>query len=143
MTAIAYTLHSPTAGRYVVRAACRHDVTGEGASPGDALQAWLTPLYAALSACTPEEAARWRSPAAAGEATYELPLTVRLKFELHLHMARTGVSQGELARRLGVSKQEAHRICTLAFPTKIETIVRAFSAVGLALEFVLRPLAEV
>lgn len=71
-------------------------------------------------------------PSAAQEGEYliELPLSVSAKVLLLNEMIAQNISNVELAKRINVKPQEVQRITNLAHATKIDTIGRAFAALG-------------
>lgn len=74
------------------------------------------------------------SPAEHGERLVELPASVAAKVLLLNEMVSAGVSNAELARRMGTRPQEVQRIVNLDHATKIDTIAKALSALGKHLE---------
>ena len=66
----------------------------------------------------------------AGELEVELPASAWAKVLLLNVQIAQGVSNVELAQRLGTRKQEVTRITDLGHPTKIDTIARALHALG-------------
>ncbi|GHU46716.1 antitoxin [Betaproteobacteria bacterium] len=74
------------------------------------------------------------SPARKGERMIELPASVWAKVLLLNEMVAHSVSNSELARRLHTRPQEVQRIVNLAHATKIDTLSKAFSALGKQLE---------
>jgi antitoxin HicB len=74
------------------------------------------------------------SPARKDERLIELPASVWAKVLLLNEMVAHSVSNSELARRLHTRSQEVQRIVNLAHATKIDTLSRAFSALGKQLE---------
>lgn len=69
-----------------------------------------------------------------GERWVELPASVTAKALLLNEMIAAGVSNAELARRMGTRPQEVQRIVDLAHSTKIDTIAKALVALGKHLE---------
>lgn len=59
-----------------------------------------------------------------------LPLSTFAKILLLNEMLSSGISQSELARRLGTRRQDVQRIVSLTHPTKIDTVEKALQAVG-------------
>lgn len=74
------------------------------------------------------------SPAKAGERMVELPASVAAKVLLLNTMIEAGISNVELARRMGTSPAEMQRIVNLDHPTKIDTVDKALHALGRRLE---------
>jgi len=65
------------------------------------------------------------SPLKRGQAWVELPPPVAAKILLHNEMLRQKVRPIELARRMGVPRQEITRVLNLKHNTKIETTAQA------------------
>ncbi|SMF93921.1 antitoxin HicB [Methylomagnum ishizawai] len=74
------------------------------------------------------------SPAEAGEEWVELPLSMSAKVMLLNEMIEKQIRPADLARAIGVKPQEMTRIMDLHHATKIDTLAKAFSAVGKRLE---------
>lgn len=74
------------------------------------------------------------SPAEEGDFTVELPVSVVAKVLLLNLMVAKKVRQAELARMLGVSRQEMTRVTDLHHKTKIDTIAKAIYSLGGRLE---------
>ncbi|MFU2132225.1 type II toxin-antitoxin system HicB family antitoxin [Gallibacterium anatis] len=74
------------------------------------------------------------SEAKEGEVLIELPLSVATKVMLLNEMIKQNISNVELARRIHVKPQEMQRITDLNHSTKIDTLNRAFQALGKRLE---------
>ena len=64
----------------------------------------------------------------------ELPLSVVAKVLLLNEMLREKVRPTDLARRLGVTKQEVNRLLDLRHTTKIDAVANALKALGKTLE---------
>jgi antitoxin HicB len=73
-----------------------------------------------------------------GERMIPLPLSAASKVLLLNEMLTQDVGPSELARRMGVSKQEANRLTDLKHATKIDTLAAAFQALGRELDLVVR-----
>lgn len=69
-----------------------------------------------------------------GEQLVELPPSIVTKVLLLNELVTQGISNIELARRMGTTKQEVNRIVDLAHTTKIDTLAAALAAVGRRLE---------
>ena len=80
------------------------------------------------------------SAAEAGEVAIELPASTFAKILLLNTMLEQGVSNAELARRMGTRPQEVQRIVNLDHATKIDTIVAALRQLGKNLQLQLQPL---
>lgn len=74
------------------------------------------------------------SPAEEGEELIELPLSVSAKIMLLNEMLEKRFKAADLARAMRIKPQEVTRIMDLHHTTKIDTLARAFSAVGRKLE---------
>ncbi|MFU2126665.1 type II toxin-antitoxin system HicB family antitoxin [Gallibacterium anatis] len=74
------------------------------------------------------------SEAKEGEVLIELPPSVATKVMLLNEMIKQNISNVELARRIHVKPQEMQRITDLKHSTKIDTLNRAFQALGKRLE---------
>lgn len=74
------------------------------------------------------------SPAEEGEELIELPLSVSAKIMLLNAMLEKRFKAADLARAMQIKPQEVTRIMDLRHTTKIDTLARAFSAVGRKLE---------
>lgn len=70
----------------------------------------------------------------AGEVLVEVPPSAAAKVLLLNAMVESGVRPAELARQLGVSRQEVHRLTDLRHATKIDGIAKALRALGYRLE---------
>lgn len=71
-----------------------------------------------------------------GERLVHLPASVAAKVLLLNEQLAQGVSNAELARRMGTRPQEVQRITDLSHATKIDTIDRALRALGRELTLV-------
>jgi antitoxin HicB len=74
------------------------------------------------------------SPAEVGEELIELPLSVSAKVMLLNEMLEKRIKAADLARAMHIKPQEVTRIMDLHHATKIDTLARAFAAVGRTLE---------
>ena len=74
------------------------------------------------------------SPPRRGQKLVELPPTVAAKVLLHNEMVRQKVRPIDLARRMGVPRQEITRVLNLKHNTKIDTTAQALNALGKRLE---------
>lgn len=74
------------------------------------------------------------SKAEPGEQLVELPPSVAAKVLLLNELLAQGISNSELARRMGTTKQEVNRIVDLGHTTKIDTLALALGTVGRRLE---------
>ncbi|TCJ96160.1 antitoxin HicB [Volucribacter psittacicida] len=69
-----------------------------------------------------------------GDVLIELPPSVATKVLLLNEMIEQKISNAELARRINVTPQEMQRVTNLGHNTKIDTLNRAFKALGKRLE---------
>lgn len=76
-----------------------------------------------------------------GERLVVLPASESLKVLLLNEMVKQGVRPAELAKRMGISKQEVNRITTLRHATKVDRIADALRALGKRLTIGLRRVA--
>jgi antitoxin HicB len=67
-----------------------------------------------------------------------LPLLTTLKVMLHREVRRAGITQPELARRLGWSRQSVDRLFRLDHKSRVEEIEAAFRALGQVLDVAVR-----
>lgn len=74
------------------------------------------------------------SPPKRGERLIELPPSVAAKVLLLNELVVSGLSNIELARRMGTRPQEVQRIVDLNHATKIDTIAAALAALGKRLD---------
>lgn len=74
------------------------------------------------------------APSAEGVDFILVPASVAAKVILLNTMLDQGVSNAELARRMGVTPPVAQRVVTLGHTTKIDTIEAALNALGKQLE---------
>jgi len=69
-----------------------------------------------------------------GDRLVELPPSVAAKVMLLNELISAGLSNAELARRMGTRPQEVQRIVNLNHATKIDTIAAALAALGKRLD---------
>jgi antitoxin HicB len=69
-----------------------------------------------------------------GQKLVELPVSVAAKVLLHNEMVRQKVRPIDLARRMGIPRQELTRVLSLKHRTKIDTTAQALNALGKRLE---------
>jgi len=74
------------------------------------------------------------SAAKKGERLIPLPHSIVVKVLLLNEMLSAGISNAELARRMGTRPQEMTRVLNLRHNTKIDTISQALAAMGRDLE---------
>jgi antitoxin HicB len=58
-----------------------------------------------------------------------------LKRMLRVELTKQNVTQAELARRMGIGRTDVSRIVCMDHATKIDTLAKAFKAVGKTLTF--------
>ncbi|MFA9209181.1 MAG: type II toxin-antitoxin system HicB family antitoxin [Yersinia sp. (in: enterobacteria)] len=73
-------------------------------------------------------------PSDFGDDLVSVPASVWAKVLLLNTMLETGITNAELARRMGLKPQEVQRIVTLGHNTKIDTVEAALTALGKRLE---------
>ena len=74
------------------------------------------------------------TPVEGDEVLIGLPLSVSAKVMLLNALLQDNVSQSELAKRMKVRRQEVSRIVDLEHTTKIDTLEKAFKALGRSLD---------
>jgi antitoxin HicB len=79
------------------------------------------------------------SAAQAGEEVVELPASVSAKVLLLNTMIDERMRPSDLAKSMNVVPQEVTRILDIHHTTKIDTLAKAFKALGRSLDFVVRP----
>lgn len=79
------------------------------------------------------------SDLSSGEKFIELAPSVAAKVLLLNELLAQHITPSELARRMGIRKQEVTRIMDLEHPTKIDTIAAALAAAGRSLELSVQP----
>ncbi|MGE0210886.1 MAG: type II toxin-antitoxin system HicB family antitoxin [Parvibaculaceae bacterium] len=81
------------------------------------------------------------TPSAGRGDRVALPVQSALKVLLYQQMLRQDVRKAELARRMGLHKQEVDRILTLNHATSLTKLERAFAALGKQVDVSIRRLA--
>lgn len=81
------------------------------------------------------------APSAGAGERVALPVQSALKVLLYRQMLRQGVRKSDLARRMGLHKQEIDRILTLNHATSLARIERAFAALGKRVDVSIKSLA--
>lgn len=76
-----------------------------------------------------------------GQRPVALPAHLATKAALYLAWKDSGISKTELARRLGVSENEARRVLDPRHPSKIQRIEQALAALGKTLVVTMRDAA--
>lgn len=125
----------PDSGGYVVSFPDIPEALTQGDSREDALAAALDALVTAFEFYF-EDGEAIPAP---GEITGDyvvVPASVTAKVLLLNAFVDSGLTQVELAKRMGVTKQEIQRVFNLQHATKIDTIQRALAVVGKQLEIV-------
>lgn len=74
------------------------------------------------------------SAAKRGEELIELPASIAAKVLLLNELIASGITNVELARRMGTRPQEVQRIVDLSHATKIDTVAAALAALGKRLD---------
>lgn len=74
-----------------------------------------------------------------GDSLFFFSVLLSVKVLLRRRCLEAGITTAELSRRMGLRPIEASRILDLAHATKIDTMERALYAVGLELDFSVRP----
>lgn len=130
---------SPTGnGGFVVTFRDIPEAITEGDSEADALEMAADALLTAMDFYFEDErAVPSPSRPLQGERLVALPLSVSAKVMLLNEMIAQRVRPVELARRMGVSRQEVNRIMDLGHATKIDTVAAATAALGKELALVL------
>jgi antitoxin HicB len=72
-----------------------------------------------------------------GERVVSVPSSMALKAAVYLAVREAGISNAELARRLGLDEKEARRILDPRHPTKLPRIEQALAALGRRVELTL------
>lgn len=74
-----------------------------------------------------------------GDSLFFFSVLLSVKVLLRRRCLEAGITTAELSRRMGLRPIEASRILDLMHATKIDTMERALHAVGLELDFSVRP----
>lgn len=69
-----------------------------------------------------------------GERLVALPASASAKLLLLNEVVEQGISNAELARRMGMTRQEVGRVLDLSHTTKIDAVSQAIAALGKRLE---------
>lgn len=75
------------------------------------------------------------SPMRAGDVLIALPASLSLKVALVNEVVKSKLNHADLARAMGVHPRDVARLFQLRHTTKLDTIVEAFKALGLELDF--------
>jgi len=102
-----------------------------GASEAAALAAAEDALIVALSGYVDAGRALPRaSKAAAGQAVVALPARIALKFAIHGAMRQAGMTQAQLAARLGIDARQVRRILDLDHESTLAQMESALGVLG-------------
>jgi antitoxin HicB len=71
-----------------------------------------------------------------GEHSVHVPVSTAMKAALYIAMREQGVSESELARRLGLDEKEARRMLNPRYAAKVAALERALHALGKHVEVV-------
>ncbi|MDR3431060.1 MAG: type II toxin-antitoxin system HicB family antitoxin [Rouxiella aceris] len=107
----------------------------QGESREEALQMALDALVTSFEFYF-EDSEKVPAPSAITGDYVEVPASVAAKVIMLNAFIDSGLTQVELASRMGVKKQEVTRLFDLGHSTKIDTIQRALSELGKRLELV-------
>ena len=97
---------------------------------------WL--LSEATIALDDKEKLPKASPAKKGEVLIRMPLSAQIKLRLLYEMIDQSISGSELARRMNIKRPSVQNIIKADHATKIDTLQRAFNALGKELVVELR-----
>jgi antitoxin HicB len=105
-----------------------------GADEGDALRRAVDALETILAARIADQEEVPLPSAAGGRPCVVLPALVTAKVLLYRTMREVGVSQAELARRLGWHRPQVDRLLDLNHPSRLDQIEAALAALGKRLD---------
>lgn len=125
----------PETGGYVVTFPDIPEALTQGDTREEALKMGLDALVTSFEFYF-EDNCRIPSPSDITDEFVEVPLSVASKVMLLNAFLDAGLTQVELAHRMGVKKQEVTRIFDLHHSTKIDTIQKALNALGKRLNLV-------
>ncbi|MDX6916525.1 type II toxin-antitoxin system HicB family antitoxin [Pectobacterium carotovorum] len=125
----------PDSGGYVVSFPDIPEALTQGDTREDALKEALDALVTAFEFYF-EDNQRIPAPGNITGDCVEVPASIAAKVLMLNAFVDSGLTQVELASRMGVKKQEVTRLFDLHHSTKIDTIQKAISAMGLRLELV-------
>ncbi|TKI02068.1 type II toxin-antitoxin system HicB family antitoxin [Martelella alba] len=123
----------PDTGGFVVSFPDIPEALTQGDSRDEALAAALDALVTAFEFYF-EDNQKIPVPSEVTDDYVDVPLSVASKVMLLNAFIDSGLSQVELAARMGGKKQEVTRLFDLRHSTKIDTVQRAMSALGRRLE---------
>ncbi|TKI06397.1 type II toxin-antitoxin system HicB family antitoxin, partial [Martelella alba] len=119
----------PDTGGFVVSFPDIPEALTQGDNRDEALTAALDALVTAFEFYF-EDNQKIPAPSEVTGDYVDVPLSVASKVMLLNAFIDSGLSQVELATRMGVKKQEVTRLFDLRHSTKIDTVQRAMSALG-------------
>jgi len=105
-----------------------------GASPAEALLSAPDALVTALSFYVDQERAIPAASEAAGRPAVAVPALEAVKLALHDSLLAAGISNTELARRMGCDEKAIRRLRDLLHRSKIEQLEAALHALGKRIE---------
>lgn len=118
-------------GELVVSCRDLPEVVTSGRSQAEALEMAEDAIDVVVSAAIDEGLAIPEpSPARAGEHIVNLPAQTAAKLAVWRAFLAAGISKAELARRLGVGENEARRILSPRYRTKLDRLEEAARALG-------------
>ena len=124
---------TPDSGGYVVSFPDVPEALTQGDTREEALTSALDALVTAFEFYF-EDNERVPEPGDVTGDFVEVPASVTAKIILLNSYIGSGLTQVELANRMGIKKQEVTRLFDLKHSTKIDTIQKALSALGRQLE---------
>ncbi|EHD21302.1 Uncharacterized protein family UPF0150 [Brenneria sp. EniD312] len=125
----------PDSGGYVVSFLDIPEALTQGDTREEALKEAMDALVTAFEFYF-EDNQRVPAPGNITGDYVEVPASIAAKVLMLNAFVDSGLTQVELASRMGVKKQEVTRLFDLHHSTKIDTIQKAISAMGLRLELV-------
>lgn len=136
--AFPYTLTLLPDDRYEVRFP-DFDVRTAAATAGEALDEAAPLLIDALEERIKAGRTDLFPTPRAGESLFFTGILLSVKVLLNQRCRETKIGAAELGRRMGLRPQETARILDLEHATRIDTMEKALAAVGLELEFTVKP----
>lgn len=130
------TLTPEPEGGFTVTFADIPEAISYGATQEEALDMGLDALVTAMDFYFEDRrSVPLPSKAKKDQATLKLPESVWLKVLLLNEVCAQNVRPIDLANRMGAKRQEVNRLLNLHHATKVDTIARAFEALGKSLRF--------
>lgn len=128
-------LESDVSGAFVVTFRDIPEAVTQGSTKEEALERAADALITAMDFYQ-EDGRLVPEPSAPqeGEELVELPMSVVVKVQLLNQMVRRKMRPSDLAKAMEIKPQEVTRIMDLHHATKIDTLAKAFVAVGSRLE---------